>query len=322
MNVGAEKDFHNCFYAIRAFHGLEMMALATKQVLDITDQAVELIRLCACVLRKDVVDAITVARNREPEGSMARSVFDSILENAKVASQNSIPMCQDTGMPIFWVHYPKTMSLSDIKAQILKAIKKATSKSYLRPNTIEALTGKNPGDNTGLGTPAFHFEQWDKKELRVSLLLKGGGSENVSGQYKLPDIPLTASRDLDGVRRCVLDTLFKAQGEGCAPGVIGVCIGGARDTGYEAAKEALLRDLKDKNNEPKLRELEERLVKEIDALGIGPMGFGGKTTALGVKVTTLARHPATYYVTVAYNCWALRRYSMTITPGKGGVKYD
>jgi fumarate hydratase class I len=322
MIVDAEKDFHNCYNITVAFRGLELSVLATKKILDITDNAVELIRLCACVLRKDVTDAITVAKNKEPEGSMARSVFDSILENAKVASKNSIPMCQDTGMPIFWVHYPKSMSQSDIKAQILKAIKKATSKSYLRPNTIEALTGKNPGDNTGLGTPAFHFEQWNKKELKVSLLLKGGGSENVSYQYKLPDIGLSASRDLDGVRRCVLDTLFRAQGEGCAPGVIGVCIGGARDTGYEAAKEALLRDLKNKNPDPSLRELEDRLVKEIDSLGIGPMGFGGKTTALGVKVTTLARHPATYYVSVAYNCWALRRYSMTIAPGKGGARYE
>jgi fumarate hydratase class I len=160
-------------------------------------------------------------------------------------------------------------------------------------------------------------------QIRVDLMLKGGGSENVSTQYKLPDIGLSASRDLDGVRRCVLDTVFKAQGEGCAPGIIGVCIGGARDTGYAAAKEILLKPLDEGSPDPKLRKLEEDLVLELNKLGIGPMGFGGKTTVLAVKLTTLARHPATYYVTVAYTCWALRRYNMTVDLGKkGGVRYD
>jgi fumarate hydratase class I len=290
--------------------------------MDLTDPAVELIRLCACVLRKDIKDALAKARDREPEGSTTRGVMDTILENAKIAAEKSFPMCQDTGMVIFWVHYPKGFSQADLEIQLVKAIKKATKKAYLRPNTIEALTGKNPGDNSGLGTPVFHFHEWNKDAIKVDLLLKGGGSENVSAQYKLPDVSVGAGRDLDGVRRCVLDAIFKAQGEGCAPGVIGVCISGARDTGYAAAKEALLADLGAKNKDPALKGLEERLLDDINSLGIGPMGFGGRTTALGVKVTTLARHPATYYVTVAYNCWALRRYSMTVRPGKGGVSYD
>lgn len=296
--------------------------MASMKGIDITDPSVELIRLCACVLREDIKKRVVEARGKEPEGSTSRKVFDTILENAKVAAEKSLPMCQDTGMIIFWVHHPKGLSQNEIEAQLVKAIKKATKKSYLRPNTIDALSGKNPGDNSGKGTPVFHFHEWNKDAIKVDLMLKGGGSENVSAQYKLPDMPLAAGRDLEGVRRCVLDAVFKAQGEGCAPGVIGVCIGGARDTGYAAAKEVLLKDLDLPNPAPELRELEERLVKDINALGIGPMGFGGKTTALAVKATTLARHPATYYVSVAYTCWALRRYSMIVTSGKGGVIYD
>jgi fumarate hydratase class I len=298
-------------------------ALATKRSVDITENAVELIRLCACVLREDIRKRIIKARDLEPKDSMSRSVFVALLENADIAAKNSIPMCQDTGMVIFWVHYPKGLSQGELEDQLKEAVGKATKKNYLRPNTIEALTGKNPGDNTGLGTPVFHFKEWNKDQIRVDLMLKGGGSENVSTQYKLPDIGLSASRDLDGVRCCVLDTVFKAQGEGCAPGIIGVCIGGARDTGYAAAKEILLRPLDEGSSDPKLRKLEEDLVLELNKLGIGPMGFGGKTTVLAVKLTTLARHPATYYVTVAYTCWALRRYNMTLDLGKkGGVRFD
>lgn len=298
-------------------------ALASKKGTDITDSTVELIRLCACVLRDDIRKRIVKARDLEPKDSMSQSVFVALLENADIAAKNSIPMCQDTGMVIFWVHYPKGLSQGELEDQLRKAIGKATKKNYLRPNTIEALTGKNPGDNTGEGTPVFHFQEWDKDKIRVDLMLKGGGSENVSSQYKLPDIGLGASRDLDGVRRCVLDTIFKAQGEGCAPGIIGVCIGGARDTGYAAAKEVLLRSLDEGSPDPKLRKLEEELVLELNTLGIGPMGFGGRTTVLAVKLTTLARHPATYYVTVTYTCWALRRYSMMVDLGKkGGVHYD
>jgi len=301
---------------------MEWNVLASLKGIDITNPSVELIRLCACVLREDIKKRIVEARGKELEGSTSQKVFDTILENAKVAAEKSLPMCQDTGMAIFWVHHPKGISQSGLESQLVKAIKKATKRSYLRPNTIDSLSGKNPGDNSGKGTPVFHFHEWNKDTIKVDLMLKGGGSENVSAQYKLPDIPLAAGRDLEGVRRCVLDAVFKAQGEGCSPGVIGVCMGGARDTGYSAAKEALLKDLDVPNPAPELREFEERLVKDINALGIGPMGFGGKTTTIGVKVTALARHPATFYVSVAYTCWALRRYSMTIRSRKGGVIYD
>ena len=301
--------------------------MAAKRSLDIVDQAVELIRLCACVLRPDIKEALIQARDREPDGSMGRGVIDTILENASIAAGKNSPMCQDTGMVSFWVDHPASASQSEVREQLVKAVTKATKLSYLRPNTIEALSGKNPGDNSGEGTPIFHFHAWKRPELRVGLMLKGGGSENVSAQYKLPDIPLKAGRDLDGVRRCVLDTVFKAQGEGCAPGIIGVCIGGARDSAYEAAKRGLFRGFKERNKDPELAIFEEAVLKDINTLGIGPMGLGGRTTALGVKVTTLARHPATYYVTIAYTCWALRSYSMTIKLDRagrprGGARYD
>ena len=144
----------------------------------------------------------------------------------------------------------------------------------------------------------------------VTLLMKGGGSENMSRQYSLPDAALGAGRDLEGVRRCVLDAVQKAQGYGCAPGILGVCIGGDRACGFEEAKHQLLRSLDDSNADPELARLEKRVLKEANSLGIGPMGLGGKTTLLGVKIGSRPRVPASFFVTVAYLCWAARRQTV------------
>jgi fumarate hydratase class I len=140
--------------------------------------------------------------------------------------------------------------------------------------------------------------------------MKGGGSENMSRQYSLPDASIGAGRDLEGVRRCVLDAVQKAQGYGCAPGILGVCVGGDRACGFEEAKHQLLRRLGDKNPDPELASLEERILEEANSLGIGPMGLGGKTTLLGVKLGSRPRVPASFFVTVAYLCWAARRQTV------------
>lgn len=288
--------------------------------MDLTEPTLELIRLCSTVLADDVRKALEEARDKEPDGSMARSVFGTLLENVKVAEEKKVPMCQDTGAPIFWVNYPKGWSQMEMEAQMTEAVRKASKIPYLRPNAVDPITGKNSGDNTGNGVPIFHFHEWDKDQLRVELMLKGGGSENVCMQYKLPDASLGAGRNLEGVRRCVVDAIFKAQGKGCAPGVIGVGIGGNRDTGYEAAKHALMRKFGDRNPDEGLAKLEETLLKELNELGIGPMGFGGRTTVLGVKAAALHRLPACFFVSVAYTCWAMRRHTMTIEGGD--VSYD
>jgi len=190
----------------------------------------------------------------------------------------------------------------------------ATQQAYLRPNAVEALSGKNSGDNTGVDFPTIHLEEWEENYLKVGLMLKGGGCENVGRQYSIPSAEFPASRDMKGVRQAVLDAIYQAQGEGCAPGVIGVAIGGDRATGIIKAKEQFFRPLHDSNPNPELAEMEKRLYEEANQLGIGPMGFGGLTTVLGVKMAQLHRLPASFFVSVSYMCWADRRRVMTCHP--------
>ncbi|MCK5922081.1 MAG: fumarate hydratase, partial [Methylococcales bacterium] len=193
------------------------------------------------------------------------------------------------------------------------AVSIATQNSFLRPNAVDSLTGVNSGNNVGEDFPTMHFHEWDKEAIRVDVLLKGGGCENVSAQYKLPDARLKGGRDLEGVRRVVLDAVHQAQGRGCGPAVLGVAIGGDRGSSYAKSKQQLFRQLDDDNQNPKLDALEKRIHTEANQLGIGPMGFGGNTSVLGVKIGDLHRLPASYFVSIAYMCWANRRASMDIS---------
>jgi len=279
---------------------------------DITSSFVELVRRAATDLPADVERALRAARDEEDSGSAAEGALDAILENVALARENSTPVCQDTGTPIFYVYHPLGMSTRELQAQMESAVAEATRRAYLRPNAVDSLTGRNSGNNLGQGFPTFHFEEWAEDHLRVDLLLKGGGSENVSTQYKLPHGPLSAGRDLEGARRVVLDAVVQAQGKGCAPGVLGIALGSDRGGGYVHAKEQLFRPLDDANDVPELAALEKRLLRECNELGIGPMGFGGKTTVFGVKIGAYHRLPACYFVTVAYMCWACRRASLEV----------
>ncbi len=277
---------------------------------------VELVRRTSTDISEDVVDAITKARRMEEAGSMARSVLDQILKNVELSREKSLPVCQDTGTVILYVDYPAGARTAPLRAAILAAVKEATRRNYLRPNSVEILTGKNTGNNVGIGHPSIHFHEWGRKSIRFRLMLKGGGSENVGAQYSLPDDSLSAGRDMRGVEKCVIDAVFQAQGKGCAPGIIGVGIGGDRGSSYILSKEQFFRRLDDSNPEPTLREMEERLVHKLNSLGIGPMGLGGRSTVLGVKIGIANRVPASYFVSVSYMCWAYRRRSMTLTGGK------
>ena len=288
--------------------------------LDLTDQFVELIRRAATQLPQDMRQGLRKAKGNEEPGSAAEGALDTILLNVDIAEKNSTPICQDTGTPIFEVSYPVGVSTRKLADQIRKAAAVATQNNYLRPNAVDSLTGKNSGDNTGEDFPTMHFHEWDEEGIHVDLLLKGGGCENVSTQYKLPDGPLGAGRDLEGVRRVVLDAVHQAQGKGCGPAVLGVAIGGDRGSGYLKSKQQLFRQLDDTNPDPQLAELEERIYNEANELGIGPMGFGGKTTALGVKIAAQHRLPASYFVSVAYMCWANRRASMDIQLNDEGLE--
>lgn len=279
---------------------------------DLTGALVELVRRASTDLPADVETALQAAYAREERSSAAAAALETILENVALARAHSTPICQDTGVPIFYVHHPHGTRTCALRGQIEAAVAEATGRSYLRPNAVDPLTGSNSGNNLGIGFPTVHFEEWEEDRLHVDLLLKGGGSENVGAQYKLPDTALDAARDLEGVRKVVLDAVHRAQGKGCPPGVLGVAIGGDRGSGYIHAKEQLLRPLHDLNPVSALAALEGRLYDACNELGIGPMGFGGRSTVLGVKAGALHRLPACYFVTVAYMCWACRRARMTI----------
>jgi fumarate hydratase class I len=280
----------------------------------------ELIRKAATDLSPDVEKALVDAHKREDEGSPAKNVFRTILENVRMAREGSTPMCQDTGSLVFYIDFPVGSSEKEYREAAEWAAKEATAKQYLRPNAVDPVTGKNSGNNIGVNAPYYHFHQWKKNEVRVRLMLKGGGSENVGIQYKLPYPTLKAGRDLKGVRKLIIDAVAQAQGLGCAPGVIGVSIGGGRDSSFSLSKEQFFRKIGERNPNKELAELEVSLYKDLHTLNIGPMGFGGKTTVLDVFIASQARHPATYIVSISYTCWAFRRKTMTIK--KGEVNYD
>jgi len=276
----------------------------------------ELIRRASSDLPVDVVTAIKEGLLTEKRNSIAHKTLQMILKNIDIAREKSLPMCQDTGTPVFYVNYPAKVSQIDIKRKISQAIKESVHKLYLRPNIVDTLTGKNLGDRTCPGYPVINFEEWKKDYIKVILMLKGGGCENVGTQYALPDSRVNAVRDLEGVRRCILDAVHKAQGRGCSPGILGVCIGGDRVSSYEESKRQLLRSLDERNKNPVLDKLEQSIMKDANKLGIGPMGFGGRTTLLGVKIGSLCRIPPSYFVSVTYMCWAYRRRGFEYKSGK------
>lgn len=276
----------------------------------------DLIRRTSTSLPDDVLEALSKGAETA-EMPRAATILSTICQNAQLAAKNSTPMCQDTGTLTFWVEAPCGVSRKCISEAIRKAVAASTERGFLRQNTIMPVDGRSVADNVAEGAPSIHFEETDSDNVRIRLLLKGGGCENMSCQYSLPDSSLSAGRDLAGVRACVLHAVWRAQGMGCAPGILGVCIGGDRAEGYACAKKQLLRRLDDESPSPILAGLERTLLKEANTLGIGPMGLGGNTTLLGVKVAGTSRLPASFFVTIAYSCWACRRQEVVVDPETG-----
>src|SRR3989449_3139068 len=284
------------------------------------DSLIELIRRTSAEIPDDVQKAILDSLEREKKGTIAESALKIIERNIVLAKQKSQPICQDTGSILFYVDCPVGIDQVAFEDAASLAVKKATKKGYLRQNSVDSLTGINDGTNVGPGSPTFHFHQHRSDEIIVRLVLKGGGCENVGAQYSLPNEKLKADRDLDGCRKAILDAVLQAQGKGCGPGVLGVCIGGDRATGYEFSKQQLLRKLDDSNDDQELNRLEQDVVETANKLGIGPMGFGGKTTLLGVKICAINRLPASFFVSVSYMCWAYRRLGVTLNANGEIVK--
>jgi fumarate hydratase, class I len=287
------------------------------------DSALQLIVRTSTDLPPDVRAAMKTSLDAEPAGTRASQALTIIAQNIDLAVEDEGAICQDTGMPTFEAKVPVGANQIWMRGQIREAVAEATRRGKLRPNSVDSITGKNSGNNLGPGTPIIHFDQWDRDEIEIKLILKGGGCENTNAQYALPvELPHLgrADRTLEGVRKCILHAAWHAQGKGCSPGAVGVCIGGDRTSGYAHAKEQLFRTLDDVNPDSRLAELEASIMAAANTLGVGAMGFGGTVTLIGCKVGALNRLPASFFVSVAYDCWAFRRLGVVLDASSGAIK--
>jgi len=277
--------------------------------------AVKLLQLAVTELPKDVKEALKRA-HREEESEAGKTQLKAILDNMELAEKTRTPMCQDTGVIIFYVKAgSEARGLDRIEDALRSATKKATKEVPLRPNAVDPFTQKNTGDNTGRFFPFIHWEIVPGDSIEITVMPKGGGSENVCALGMI-----SPGLGVKGLKKFVVDTVINAGAKPCPPNILGVAVGGGADIAMKLAKETLLRPLNQPNPNPDLAKLEKELYEAANATGIGPMGLGGKFTVLGVKVEYAHRHPASYPVAVAFQCWAARRASARISPD-GKVEY-
>ena len=288
------------------------------------DSVLDLIVKTSTDLPPDVRAAMRQARDEEPEATRSSQALAIIAQNIDLAQSGEGAICQDTGMPTFEVKTPVGANQIWMKKQIREAVAEATRRGKLRPNSVDSITGTNSGDNLGPGTPILHFDQWEQDdEIEIRLILKGGGCENMNAQYSLPTELAhlgRADRTLDGVRKCILHAVWQAQGKGCAPGAVGVAIGGDRTSGYLEAKQQLFRTLDDVNRDERLASIEAEIMRTVNTIGVGTMGFGGAVSLIGCKIAAFNRLPASFFVSVAYDCWAFRRLGVILDAKTGAIK--
>jgi len=274
----------------------------------ISDTIYQLYKKAAIVLPKDVKNSLESALKVE-DSEIAKLNIEAILKNIKLAEEKSIPMCQDTGLPIIFV---KLGNVGNVKVEnlyegIRKGIERATEEVPLRPNIVDPITRKNSGSNLGESIPQIDIELIDKEYIEFTILPKGFGSENNNGlKMALP------GEGKEGIKNFVVETVLKAGGKPCPPTIVGVGIGGTSDLAMKTAKKALLRKVGEENSDPELATLEKEILEEINNSGIGPMGLGGKTTALDVKINKIDTHTAGLPIGVCIQCWAHRHATTRI----------
>ena len=278
---------------------------------NLQDSIVELYNKTACNISKELIHCYKKELQQEKRDSLSFIGLNNILRNVDIGNANKIPICQDTGVPIFYVKINKKYSIKEIKEIIISATKTATEKSILRPNAVDPFSNVNSDNNLGKEFPVIYFEEHEEDFIKIDLLLKGGGSENIGKTYSLPNTELNAQRDINGIKKCVIDAVLKAQGKGCPPYIISVAIGGSKDVVTKISKKGLLRKIDDENKDPVLNKLEKDLLSEVNKLKIGVMGFGSGNTAVAVKIVSTHRHPASFFVDVCFSCWALRKGTLT-----------
>jgi len=273
----------------------------------IKDATVELLRKTVTRMPADVVNELKKAMKNETE-EVPRMQLKAILDNLELAEKTNTPLCQDTGVTIFYVNMPQCLKV-DVEKAIVEGVRAATKEVPLRPNAVHPLTRKNPGDNVGRKMPYVNFKIWDKEYLEITVMTKGAGSENMS-QLAM----LTPSQGVKGVKEFILNVVLKAGSNPCPPTILGVGIGGSSDIAMKLSKEALLRPIDKPNEDPEIATMEKDLKEALNMLGIGVMGLGGKTTVLGVNIEYAFCHTASLPVAVNVQCWAARRGTVQIYP--------
>ncbi|MGQ4891147.1 MAG: fumarate hydratase [Candidatus Njordarchaeia archaeon] len=274
----------------------------------IEENAFKILKIAETILPEDVVEALKKARDRETK-PMAKAQFEAILRNIEIAKTRGLPICQDTGTIIWFVEvgedFPIRAKLRDI---LVNATRRATKEIPLRPNAVNPWLDKNSGDNTGRYFPFINWEIVPGDELKLTVMPKGGGSENTVALWML-----TPSQGIRGFKKAVIDTIYNAGPKPCPPVIVGAAIAGGSDIAIKLAKKAVLRPVGQRNEDEKIAKLEEELLEALNSLGIGPMGLGGKTTVLDVHIDWGHRHPASFPVAVVTQCWAARSASIKIT---------
>ncbi|MHA1590463.1 MAG: fumarate hydratase [Candidatus Njordarchaeales archaeon] len=273
----------------------------------IIESVVELLRISETRLPIDIIESLKKAYNEETE-TLAKTQLKAILDNIKYASEKNIPICQDTGLITFYVKLGDEFPIrSKLNSLLIEAVKRATEEVPLRPNAVNPWTGKNSGDNTGEYIPYIHYELVPGDSLEISVMPKGGGSSYVAKLYSIPP-----AEKVKGLKKAVINAVYDAGPKPCPPIIVGVGVGGTEDLAMILAKKALLRPINIRNEDENIAKLEEELLGLLNSLEIGAMGFGGKTTVLGVNIEWAHRHPATFLVGIAIGCWAMRRGTLII----------
>lgn len=278
------------------------------------DALVKQLKVAETILPADVVKALENARDKE-ENPMAKTILEAILKNINLARETGKPICQDTGTIIYYIEvgrdFPLLNELDDI---IREAVREATKKIPLRPNTVNPWTHENPGDNTGRYIPWINLDLVDGDEILVHVLPKGGGSE-----YTCKLWSISPGLGIKGIKEAIIKTVYEAGGKPCPPIILGVGVGGGSDISMKLAKKAILKPIGERNEDPKIAEIEKELIEKTNRLGIGPMGVGGSTTVLDIHIDWAHRHPATLHVGVVTQCWAARKATIKMN-SKGEVE--
>ncbi len=267
---------------------------------DVVDTVVQIVRRAETELDDDVVNALKTAYEKE-ENEMAKTNLENILRNIEVSQREQVPMCQDTGLPVFFVELGMGFQLDfDLKSAVRDGVVKATKEVPIRPNSVHPLSRENSGDNTGMHMPLMNVEVVEGDELKLTVMPKGAGGENLSAfKMFLPG-------EGDQIPDFVAQVVENAGGKSCPPLFIGVGIGSTFDGAAKLAKKALLRDVTE------MSDYEEEVLEKVNTLGIGPMGMGGRSTALAALVEMGHCHTASLPAVVNLQCWANRRASATL----------